>query len=95
MIGITQHLTKDQLKARAARQNCGKPGRRKGEPWTPRRRDRARSEPSLAPVPAEVLTPWRADRVFEHLMNNVLHACCMEQTAINGNTLITNGNILH
>ena len=24
MIGITQHLTKDQLKARAARQNCGK-----------------------------------------------------------------------
>src|SRR6516225_166197 len=48
---ITQHLTKDQLKARAARQNCGKPGRRKGEPWTPRRRDRARSEPSLAPVP--------------------------------------------
>jgi len=51
MIGITQHLTKDQLKARAARQNCGKPGRRKGEPWTPRRRDRARSEPSLAPVP--------------------------------------------
>jgi hypothetical protein len=39
MIGITQHLTKDPLKARAARQNYGKPGRRKGEPWTPRRRD--------------------------------------------------------
>src|SRR5271166_6013682 len=59
---ITQHLTKDQLKAQAARQNCGKPGRRKGEPWTPRRRDRARSEPSLAPVPDEVLTALREAR---------------------------------
>ena len=56
-MSIRMHLTKDQLKARAARENCGKPGRRKGEPWTARDRNRARPKPSLAPVPAEVLRP--------------------------------------
>src|SRR5271157_5230359 len=32
---FTPHLTKAQLAARAARENCGRPGVRKGEPWTP------------------------------------------------------------
>jgi hypothetical protein len=51
---FTPHLTKSQLAAKAARENCGKPGRRKGDLWTPRRRNRSRAKPSLAPVPAEV-----------------------------------------
>ena len=36
------HLTKKQLAAKAACENCGRPGVRKGEPWTPRRRDHSR-----------------------------------------------------
>jgi hypothetical protein len=51
MIGITQHLTKDPLKARAARQNCGKPGRRKCEPWT-------RRAAVTAPDPNLLLRPF-------------------------------------
>jgi hypothetical protein len=38
---FTPHLTKSQLAAKAARENCGKPGRRKGDLWTPRRRNRS------------------------------------------------------
>jgi len=39
----SQHLTKDQLAAKAAREACGK----RGEPWKPRRRNRKRAQPSL------------------------------------------------
>jgi|SRR5208337_1180956 len=40
---IKQHLTAAQLKAKANRENWCKPGVRKGEPWTPRRRSGAAS----------------------------------------------------
>ena len=53
---IRQHLTKDQLKARAARQNCGKPGRRKGEP----------TAPAVAQAP-QIINP--KTRMFDKLTN--------------------------
>ena len=54
---FTPHLTKAQLAARAARENCGRPGVRKGEPWTPPAANRSRAKPSLAPVPAGIQAP--------------------------------------
>jgi hypothetical protein len=43
------HLAADQRHAQQMRANCGRG--RKCEPWTQRRRNRARAKPSLAPVP--------------------------------------------
>jgi hypothetical protein len=49
-----RHLTADQLKAKAARESMSRPGVKKGDSWSPRRRERARAKPSLPSVPAEM-----------------------------------------
>jgi hypothetical protein len=57
LLGIfgPQHLTEKQLAAKAARQACGRPGRRKGDcltsvDRTQTRPSRARQKPSLPPL---------------------------------------------
>ena len=69
-----RHLTQDQLQSRAVRENCGRPGVKKGDSWSPLRRERNRtrakpSKPSLPPA-------LKADSLEEFMVLSPIAESC-------------------